>query len=63
MDRQKIKQSKTYGYKTHNTEGWFKVEEVYQTVNSGRGGNSWFVVGFDKEKGKNVTVRPSQVLA
>lgn len=64
MDHAKIKQGKTYGYKTHNTEGRLKVGEVYQTVKSENGGgNSWFVIGFDKVKGRDVTVRPSQITA
>lgn len=57
MDRTKIKQGRTHPYKTHNSEGTFKVAEVYKATNS----QSWFVVGFDKVKKRNITVRPSQV--
>lgn len=57
MDRTKIKQGRTYPYATHNSVGTFKVAEVYQhTVTK-----SWFVVGMDKNKKRDITVRPSQV--
>ena len=57
MDRTRIKQGRTYAYKTHNSQGTFKVAEVYQSTTS----KSWFVVGLDKAKKRDITVRPSQV--
>lgn len=57
MDRTKIKQGRTYAYQTYNSQGTFKVGEVYKHDTT----RSWFVIGVDKAKKREITVRPSQV--
>lgn len=56
MDRDKIKIDSNYNYATPSSEGRFKVTELTQGPD-----NSWWVVGYDKAKGKDIKVRPGQV--
>ena len=58
MDRDKIKLDKTYTYATPSSTGKFKTTEIYQD-----GNDSWWVLGFDKTKNKDIKVRPGQVFA
>lgn len=58
MDREKIKLDKTYSYATPSSTGKFKVSDVYADNN-----NSYWVLGFDKAKQKDIKVRPGQVFA
>ena len=62
MEIEKITEGKNLAYKTHNSEGTLKVGQVYK-IQPGKkqGGNSWFVIGFDKVKQRDITVRPSQL--
>lgn len=56
MDRDKIKIGTGYNYATPSSQGRFKVADVYQGPD-----NSWWVLGHDKAKGKDIKVRPGQV--
>ncbi len=57
MKREQIKEGRKYSYRTHNSHGTFVVGQVYRDENT----HSWWVIGFDKFKQRNITVRPSQI--
>lgn len=56
MELDKIKLGANYNYATPSSQGRFKAVAVVRDAS-----NSWWVVGHDRVKGKDITVRPGQV--
>ena len=56
MELQKITPGKRLAYANHKTEGVFTVKAIETKAN-----NSVWVTGYDKDKKRDITMRPSQV--
>jgi len=56
MELQKITPGKRLAYANHKTEDVFTVKAIETKAN-----NSVWVTGYDKDKKRDITMRPSQV--